>query len=68
MVSAALPSVFTQNAAEEIESRWDDLGTSLAERIPKVAARMHESKEDLLTFRPVPQPLGKKVWSTNLLK
>ena len=35
MVTAALPSVFAQETAEEIESRWDDLAASLAERFPK---------------------------------
>ncbi len=38
MVTAALRSVFAQETAEEIESRWDDLATSLAERFPKAAA------------------------------
>ena len=35
MVTAALRSVFAQESAEEIESRWDDLAASLAERFPK---------------------------------
>jgi putative transposase len=38
MVTAALRSVFAQETAEEIESRWVDLATSLAERFPKAAA------------------------------
>jgi hypothetical protein len=35
LTTAALPSVFAQETAEEIESRWDDLAASLAERFPK---------------------------------
>ena len=35
MVTAALRSVFAQETAAEIESRWDDLATSLADRFPK---------------------------------
>ena len=46
MVTAALRSVFAQETAQEIESRWDDLATSLAERFPKAAALMHEARED----------------------
>ena len=32
MVTAALHSVFAQETAAKIESRWDDLAASLAER------------------------------------
>jgi putative transposase len=39
MVTAAMRSVFAQETAEEIESRWDDLAASLVERFPKAAAR-----------------------------
>ena len=68
MVTAALRSVFAQETAEEIETRWDDLAASLAERFPKAAALMQEAREDVLAFRHFPQPHWKKVWSTNLLE
>ncbi|MFM7087193.1 MAG: IS256 family transposase [Cyanobium sp.] len=68
MVTAALRSVFAQETAAEIQSRWDDLAASLAERFPKAAALMHEAREDVLAFRHFPQPHWKKVWSTNLLE
>jgi putative transposase len=68
MVTAALRSVFAQEAAEEIESRWDDLATSLAEHFPKAAALMHEAKEDVLAFRHFPKDHWRKIWSTNLLE
>jgi putative transposase len=68
MVTAALRSVFAQETAEEIESRWDDLATSLAERFPKAAALMHEAKEDVLAFRHFPKDHWRKIWSTNLLE
>jgi hypothetical protein len=35
MVTAALRSLFVQETAAEIASRWDDLAASLAERFPK---------------------------------
>jgi putative transposase len=54
MVTAALRSVFAQETAEEIETRWDDLAASLAERFPKAAALMHGAKEDVLAFRHCP--------------
>ncbi len=54
MVTAALRSGFAQESAAEIESRWDDLAASLADRFPKAAALMHEAKEDVLAFRHFP--------------
>jgi len=35
MVTAALRSLFAQETAAEVASRWDDLAASLAERFPK---------------------------------
>ena len=68
MVTAALRSVFAQEDASEIASRWDDLANSLAERFPRATELMLEAKEDVLAFRHFPQPHWKKVWSTNLLE
>lgn len=68
MVTAALRSVFAQESADEILSRWDDLAASLADRFPKAAELMQESREDVLAFRPFPRTHWRKIWSTNLLE
>jgi putative transposase len=68
MVTAALRSVFAQEDAGEILSRWDDLASSLAERFPRATELMHQAREDVLAFRHFPQPHWRKVWSTNLLE
>lgn len=68
MVTAIQRSVFAQESAAEILSRWDDLASSLAERFPKAAELMAEAREDVLAFRHFPQPHWKKVWNTNLLE
>jgi transposase-like protein len=68
MVTAALRSVFAQENAGDILSRWDDLAVSLAERFPKAAELMNEAREDVLSFRHFPLQHWKKVWSTNLLE
>jgi transposase-like protein len=68
MVTAALRSVFAQEDASEIASRWDDLANSLAERFTRATELMLEAKEDVLAFCHFPQPHWKKVWSTNLLE
>ena len=68
MVTAALRSVFAQENATEIASRWDDLAASLAERFPKAAELMNGAREDVLAFRHFPAPHWRKIWSTNLLE
>jgi putative transposase len=68
VVTAALRSVFAQEDASEIESRWDDLAASLAERFPRATELMLEAKEDVLAFRHFPAPHWRKIWSTNLLE
>ena len=68
MVTAALRSVFAQENAADIEARWDDLASSLAERFPKAAELMHEARKDVLAFRHFPQKHWRKIWSTNLLE
>ena len=68
MVTAALRCVFAQESAEQIESRWNDLASLLAERFTKAAVLMHEAKEDVLAFRHFPKAHWKKVWSTILLE
>jgi transposase-like protein len=68
MVTAAQRSVFAQENAADILSRWDDLAVSLAERFPKAAELMNEAREEVLAFRHFPAQHWKKVWSTNLLE
>ncbi len=58
--------MFAQETAGEIESRWDDLAASLAERFAKAAALIHEAKEDVLAFRHFAKDHWRKIWSTNL--
>ena len=57
-----------QEKAADIEARWDDLASSLAERFPKAAELMIEAREDVLAFRHFPDQHWRKVWSTNLLE
>jgi putative transposase len=48
MVTAALRSVFAQESAAEILSRWNDLAASPAERFPRAAKLKAEAHEDVL--------------------
>ncbi len=67
MLTAALRSVFAQEDASEIESRWDGLPASLVERFPRATELRLDAKEDVLAFRHFPQPHRRKFWSINLL-
>ena len=53
-MTAALRSVFAQEDASEIASRWDGLANSLAERFPRAPELMLQAKEDVLAFRHCP--------------
>ena len=68
MVTAVLRSLFAQEKSTEIEARWDDLASSLAERFPRAAELMLEAREDVLAFRHFPDQHRRKVWSTNLVE
>jgi len=68
MVTAALRSVFAEETADEIESRWDDLAASLADRFPKAAALIHEAREVVRAFRHFPKDHWRKAWNTNQLE
>ena len=67
-MTAAVRSVFAQEKAADIEVRWDDLASSLAERFPRAAELMLEAREDVLAFRHFPHQHWRKVLSTNLLE
>ena len=68
IVTASLRSLSAQESSEEIESRWDDLAASLAERFPNADVLMHEAKQKLLAFRYPPYDYWHKIWSTNQLE
>jgi putative transposase len=68
IVTAALQSVFALEKASEIETHWDDLASSLAERFPMAVDLMHKAREDVLAFRHFPHQHWRKVWITNLLE
>jgi putative transposase len=68
MVTAALRSVFAQEIATEMLTRWDDLTASLADRFPSATELMAETREDVQSFRDFPQPHWHKILSTNLLE
>lgn len=60
--------MFAKDKAVEIETRWDDLASSLAERLTRAEGKIIEDRDDVLAFRNLSDQYGRKIWSTNLLE
>lgn len=60
--------MFDKEKAAEIETRWDDLASSLAERLTRAEGKIIETRDDVLAFRNLSDQYGRKVWSTNHLE
>jgi len=67
-VAAAFRSIFALNTVEDVHARWDEVTTLIAERFPKAAELLNESKHDVLAFTVFPQPHWRKIWSNNPLE
>lgn len=67
-VAAAFRSIFALNTAEEVRARWDEVADMLAERHPKAAELLHNSKIDVLAFATFPSSHWRKIWSNNPLE
>jgi len=67
-VAAAFRSIFALSDRTEIEARWDEVATSLAERFPKAANSMAGARTDVLAFATFPRSHWRKIWSNNPLE
>ena len=68
MLAAAIRTIFAQPDADHVTEQFEVITTMLARSHPKVAAMMHEAREDLLAFTAFPVSHWKKIWSTNPLE
>jgi putative transposase len=68
MVAAAIRTIFAQPDADHVTEQFEVIATMLARSHPKVAAMMHDAREDLLAFTSFPVAHWKKIWSTNPLE
>ena len=68
MVAAAIRTIFAQPAVDHVGEQFEVIATMLGRSHPKVAAMMHEAREDLLAFTGFPVAHWKKIWSTNPLE
>lgn len=68
MVAAAIRTIFAQPDAAHVAEQFEVITTMLGRSHPKVAAMMHEAREDLLAFTGFPVAHWKKIWSTNPLE
>jgi putative transposase len=67
-VAAAFRSIFALSDRDEIESRWDEVTATLAERFPKAADSMVTARTDVLAFATFPRAHWRKIWSNNPLE
>lgn len=67
-VVAAFRSIFALGDTTEVSARWDEVETTLAERLPKAAALMADAKSDVLEFAAFRRAHWREVWSYNPLE
>ena len=68
MVAVAFRSIFTLTTPTEINTRWDEVAATLADRYPKAAALMDSAKTDVLAFSAFPREHWRQIWSNNPLE
>ncbi|HEX4217089.1 MAG TPA: IS256 family transposase [Acidimicrobiales bacterium] len=68
MVSAAFKTVFAQVSGPDMHTQWDQVASTLEDRLPKGAALMMGAKEEVLAFTAFPSEHWRQIWSTNPLE
>lgn len=68
MVSAAFRTIFAQPTAPEVRARYDEVTTSLTDRLPKTANLLAAARDDVLAFCAFPAEHWRKIWSNNPLE
>jgi putative transposase len=64
-VKTLLHSVFDQPDAVSVGAQYDRIIDALADKLPKVAAHLDESRADLLAFTAFPKQIWRQIWSNN---
>jgi putative transposase len=60
-VAAAFRSIFALATPAEVEARWDEVTTMLADRFPKAATSMRDARIDVLAFCAFPSEHRRKI-------
>lgn len=68
MVAALFRTSFAGIDADGVNTQWDHVRATLAERWPKAAALMDSARPEVLAFTAFPVEHWRKIWSTNPLE
>ena len=68
MVSAAIGTVFVQDAADAARTQWRSVADQLRSKFPKLGALMDEAENDVLAFMTFPRAHWTQIYSTNRLE
>ena len=68
MVASIIRTIFAQPDAPHVRTQFDEVARMLQRSHPKVAAMLHDAKEDLLAFTGFPIKHWRQIWSTNPLE
>jgi transposase-like protein len=65
LVKAMLHSVYEQGDPEAVAAQWDLAVDTLRPKLPQVADRLEDAREDVLAFRCFPKQVWRQIWSNN---
>ena len=68
MVSAAIGTVFVQEAPDAAKTQWRSVADQFRDKMPKLAACMDEAENDVLAFMTFPRAHWAQIYSTNPLE
>jgi len=68
MVSAAIGTVFVQEAPDAAKKQWRSVADQFRDKMPKLASCMDEAENDVLAFMTFPRAHWAQIYSTNPLE
>jgi transposase-like protein len=65
LVKAMLHSVYDQEDPASVAAQWDLAVDTLRPKLPGIADRLEDAREDVLAFRHFPKQVWRQIWSNN---
>jgi transposase-like protein len=65
LVKAMLHSVYDQDTPDAVAAQWDLAVATLRPKLPDIADRLEDAREDVLAFRCFPRQVWRQIWSNN---
>jgi transposase-like protein len=64
-VATLVRTIFDQADATEVTVQFDRVVEALAQKLPRSAKHLEETKADLLAFTTYPRQIWRQIWSSN---